>query len=47
MADRPGEGVVRRSRDACGEIFTADLLEQYELYVQSAEYVSARRPASS
>ena len=47
MADRPGEGVVRRSRDAHGETFTADLLEQYKLYVQSAEHVSARRLASS
>ncbi len=45
MADRPGEGVVRRSRDAYGETFTADLLEQYKLYVQSAE--RARRLASS
>ena len=47
MADRPGEGVVRRSRDAYGETFTADLLAQYKLYVQSAEHVSARRLASS
>ena len=47
MADRPGEGIVRRSRDAYGETFTADLLEQYKLYVQSAEHVSARRLASS
>ena len=47
MAARPGEGVVRRSRDAYGETFTADLLEQYKLYVQSAEHVSARRLASS
>ena len=47
MAGRPGEGVVRCSRDAYGETFTADLLEQYKLYVQSAEHVSARRLASS
>ena len=47
MADRPGEGVVRCSRDAYGETFTADLLEQYKLYVQSAEHVSACRLASS
>ena len=37
MASRPGEGVVRCSRDAYGQTFTADLLEQYKLYVQSAE----------
>ena len=47
MAGQPGEGVVGRSRDAYGETFTADLLEQYKLYVQSAEHVSARRLASS
>ena len=47
MAGPPGEDVVRRSRDAYGETFTADLLEQYKLYVQSAEHVSARRLASS
>ena len=47
MTDRPGEGAVRCSRDAYGETFTADLLEQYKLYVQSAEHVSARRLASS
>ena len=47
MTDRPGEGVVRRSRDTYGETFTANLLEQYKLYVQSAEHVSARRLASS
>ena len=47
MTGRPGEDVVRCSRDAYGETFTADLLEQYKLYVQSAEHVSARRLASS
>ena len=47
MAGRPGECVVRCSRDAYGETFTTDLLEQYKLYVQSAEQVSARRLASS
>ena len=47
MTERPGEGAVRCSRDAYGETFTTDLLEQYKLYVQSAEHVSARRLASS
>ena len=47
MTDRAGEGAVRCSRDAYGETFTTDLLEQYKIYVQSAEHVSARRLASS
>ena len=47
MAVRPGEDVVRCSKEAYGGTFTADLLEQYKLYVQSAEHVSARRLASS
>ena len=47
MTGWPGEDVVRCSRNAYGETFTADLIEQYKLYVQSAEQVSARRLASS
>lgn len=47
MAGLPVEGVVRVSKDTYGETFTADLLEQYKLYVQSAEQVSARRLASN
>ena len=47
MARQHDEGVVRCSRDAYGETFTADLLQQYKLYVHSAEHVSARRLASS
>ena len=38
---------MNRTADAYGETFHADLLEQYKLYVQSAENVSARRVASS
>ena len=47
MVDQSSEDVVRCSRDTYGETFTADLLEQYKLYVQSAEHVSMRRLASS
>ena len=47
MADGPGESVVRCPRDACGDTFAAGLVEQYKLYVHSAENVSARRIASS
>ena len=47
MATSPGEGAVQSSKDAYGESFTADLLEQYKLYVRSAENVSVRRIATS
>lgn len=47
MASRSGEGVVRTQKDAYGDSFAADLVEQYKLYVSSAENVSARRIASS
>ena len=35
------------AEETYGDSFTSDLLEQYKLYVQSAENVSARRVASS
>ena len=47
MAGRPGEGIVRCAKDAYGDSFARDLVEQYKLYVGSAENVSARRIASS
>ena len=47
MVDPAVEAVVHTSKDAYGETFRADLLEQYKLYVQSAEQVSARRLASN
>ena len=47
MPGGPDDGVVRRPRDAYGDTFAADLLEQYKLYVHSAENVSARRIASN
>lgn len=47
MADRFGEGVVRSRKEDYGDRFANDLIEQYKLYVNSAENVSARRIASS
>ena len=47
MTSDPGDGVVRCPREAYGDTFSAELLEQYKLYVNSAEKVSARRIASS
>ena len=47
MASGSDNGVVRCPRDAYGNTFAADLLEQYKLYVHSADNVSARRIASS
>lgn len=46
MAQNP-TSLIQSDRAAYGESFTADLLEQYKLYVHSAENVSARRVASS
>ena len=37
----------RKNEKCYGDSFRSDLLEQYKLYVQSAENVSARRVASS
>lgn len=47
MASRPGEGVVRCPKEDFGDSFAGALVEQYKLYVNSAENVSARRIASS
>ena len=47
MDDKPAEKFLRCNRESYGDSFTSDLLEQYKLYVQSAENVSARRVASS
>lgn len=47
MAGRPDETLFRFTKDTYDGSFSADLLEQYKLYVQSAENVSARRVASS
>lgn len=47
MAGRLDEVLFRCTSETYGGSFKADLLEQYKLYVQSAENVSARRVASS
>ena len=47
MDDRPSESLIRQTEGSYGDSFRADLLEQYKLYVQSAENVSARRVASN
>ena len=47
MTSRPDEVLFRCTKETYGDSFNADLLEQYKLYVQSAENVSARRVASS
>ena len=39
--------LIPRTEESYGESFKLDLLEQYKLYVQSAENVSARRVASN
>lgn len=47
MTDRPDYTLIRYTDDTYNGTFSNDLLEQYKLYVQSAENVSARRVASS
>ena len=50
MTDTPAQSsdrLIRHTRDSYGDSFNAHLLEQYKLYVQSAENVSARRLTSN
>ena len=47
MDEKPDKPLLRNTRDTYTGSFSTDLLEQYKLYVQSAENVSARRVASS
>ena len=47
MTGPSGETLFRYTKETYDGSFSADLLEQYKLYVQSAENVSARRVASS
>ena len=47
MSDQPNASLFNHSEESYGDSFNAHLLEQYKLYVQSAENVSARRIASS
>ena len=47
MSGENDNDLIRFTSENYGGSFNADLLEQYKLYVQSAENVSARRVASS
>ena len=47
MSCQSANRLFRHTKEDYGGSFYADLLEQYKLYVQSAENVSARRLASS
>ena len=47
MDDKPAQLLFHHSKEDYGDTFGSDLLEQYKLYVQSADNVSARRVASS
>ena len=47
MDDKTAQQLIQHPRESCGESISTGLLEQYKLYVQSAENVSARRVASS
>ena len=47
MDGKARESLISHSQESYGESFKSDLLEQYKLYVQSAENVSARRVASN
>lgn len=47
MSDTDAADLFNHTAESYGGSFTTDVLEQYKLYVQSAENVSARRVASS
>ena len=47
MNEQPDHGLIRKEKEFYGDSFVPDLLEQYKLYVQSAENVSARRVSSN
>lgn len=47
MSESPHEALFSVTKDNYDGQFNADLLEQYKLYVQSAENISARRLASN
>ena len=47
MDDRPAPHLIQLTQESSGESYGTRLLEQYKLYVQSAENVSARRVASN
>ena len=47
MTDQVCRSLLQQNEEVYGNSFRSDLLEQYKLYVQSAENVSARRVASN
>ena len=47
MVTQEQESAIHQTADTYGGSFHADLLEQYKVYVQSAENVSARRVAAN
>ena len=47
MSCKSDDGLIHHTEETYGGSFRRDLLEQYKVYVQSAENVSARRVASS
>lgn len=47
MADNPIKRLVHQTEDSYGDSFEAHLLEQYKVYVQSADNASERRVAST
>jgi len=47
MANKPTHQLIRHTTETYGESFKADLLEQYKLYVESAEKVSERRVSAN
>ena len=47
MSQQSNKRLVHYTKETYGDSFGTDLLEQYKMYVQSAENVSARRVASS
>ena len=47
MEEKTCRCLIPKTKESYGDSFKSDLLEQYKLYVQSAENVSARRVASN
>ncbi len=47
MEERSRSSLIRETEDSYGQSYRVHLLEQYKLYVQSAENVSTRRVSSS
>ena len=47
MSEQPQTSLIRQDKESYGGSFVSDILEQYKLYVQSAENVSSRRVTSN